>query len=647
MIEERGYNRRVNINPATQLPGVSAESFGAGVGAAIERAGQVIQQERLEDARIDRGLRDNAEWSAFLLEDAKAREELTAQAREGRNSDEPGHAARVAEALEKRSESLLQTITSPRLKQQAQVRLAEWGGNLRVREADYEFLRGQEKTVENFVEQRGVVIGRVRRAATPLDYGNELKLQLDAIDTLDVSDEIKGKLRNETEQDLAVSYLRGLTDRDPAQARTLIDSGAFDGTIGPDAVEVLRNGTEVELRRLDAQRAREQSEALASLREKVQTFEQAERMGLIEDDAAFDQAIAGAQALGDESLVLKLTGLKANTQFTRVWGPENATALQRENRLAELNRTANRTPQQNLELEFLRTNAPGWASAEREDPTGQAALRGGQGAPPPIDMQDPGSIAARGQWAAARGVPALTKAEAFELGQLYDSGRQGEEQVMGVLAGLPPAVAMRTARQIEPNDLTLPVVVTLPPGLRNQARRGREALRANRRLLSDQIKDDPDLEEAVTTLNSEYEASLRNVPPDQRKAIFEAAKQLAAGQLDKFGGQLTPELWSASLKFALGGRMTPEGWRGGFDRWGDTAFLLPAGMTKEEFKRAAVGFAQGTSNPPVNPDGSPANLYRAYPVAVGSGLYEFHTKGGGVIRTKKGDPFRVPIGGRQ
>lgn len=648
MVEEVGYTSRVRVQPGAQLPGVSADSFGAGVGQALSQAGQVIQQERLQDARLDRQLKDNAEWSAFLVEDAKAREELSTLAREGRLSDAPGHAERIGRALEERQAALLGKLTSERLREQGRARLAEWGTSLRAREADYEFLRGQEIAVEAFAEQRGIAEGRVRRLEKPDDYRLELKLQIDAINAMNTSDKVKQQLIDETEQRMAVSFIRGMTDRDPAAARALIDSGAFDGVITGDQVEVLRNSTEVELRRIDAQRERDQAEALATLRGQIAAFKQAESMGLIEDEGAYDQAIVQAKALGKDDLVLELTGLKANRAFTKVWGPENATALQREQRMTVLAGKDKRTPNETLELEFLRKNAPGWASEEARDPVGQAAKRGGAGAPPAIDLNDPRSIAARGQWAAARSaegrrVPAFTATEARELGRLYDSGRSGEEQVMAVLAALPPAQAMESAKQIDPNDRTLPVIVTLSLDRRNQARRGREALRANPKLLSDAMRADLDLSEAVDAENKDFEAALRMVPPDQRRAIFETAKQLAAGQIDKSGLPLTPELWTQSLKFALGGRVVNGEWVGGFARWNDKAFLLPRGGTRAGFQGAVMREAQMSKDPPVNPDGSTANLFRLTPIAVAEDTYEFRNAAGDPVRRKSGQVYRVVV----
>ncbi len=648
MVEERGYEARVRVQAGAALPGVSADSFGAGVGQAIGQAGQIIQQEQLETARIDRDLRDNAEWSAFLVADAQRREAISTAARDGRLSDAPGHAERIGAEVTKAEEELVGMLTSDRLKQQARGRIAEWGGSLRTREADYEFLRGQEIMVERFEEQRGIAEGRVRRLEKPDDYRLELKMQLDGIATLNTSDEIKQKLIDETEQRFAVSFIRGMTDRDPAAAQALIDSGAFDGVITGDQVEVLRGGAQVEIRRVQAQQEREQSEALAEIRGQIQTFEQAEGMGLVQDDSAYDQAIAGAQAIGDDQLVLKLTGLKANNQFTKIWGPENANPLQREQRMTELAGKDTRSPDEILELEFLRKNAGGWAAEEARDPVGQAARRGGTGAPPVVDFANPASIAARGQWAATRSaqgrrVPAFTAIEAQELNRLYDSGRQGEEQVMAVLEALPPAQAMESAKQIDPNDLALPIVATLGPVARSMSRRGREALRANKNFLYDQLVADDNLDAAFTQGRTEMEQALRNVPPEQRNAIFITAKQIAAGHVDKYGGSLTADQWTVSVQLAVGGKLGPDGWAGGLAKWGDASYRLPEGVTSKGFSAAITRDVAGSQDPPVNPDGSLANLFRLAPVEVAEGLYEFRNAGGDAVKRKSGKVYQTRV----
>lgn len=655
MVEEVGYNSRVRVQSGAPLPGVSADSFGAGVGQAISQAGQVIQQERLEDARIDRDLRENEEQSAFLVAEAKRREALSAAARDGRLSDAPGHAERIAAGVTVAEEELLAGLSSQRLKQWGRARIAEWGGGLRTREADYEFLRKQEVAVEGFEEQRGIAEGRVRRLDKPDDYRLELKLQIDAINALNTSDKVKEALIDDTEQRFGVAFIRGMTDRDPAAARLLIDSGAFDGIITGDQVEVLRNGTEVEIRRVEAERERESREVLANLRGEIQTFEQAEGMGLVQDDALYDQAIIKAKALGDEPLVLKLVGLKANNQFMKVWGPENATARQREERLAILAASGNRKPEENLELAFLRKNAPGWAGEEARDPVTQASRRGGAGAPPVIDLADGASWNARAAWMAGRGgAVGFMEVELRELQQQLGTPA-GELEVMGQLDKVSdPYAKSRMAQQIAPNDPTFRQMAMLRPGIRATVRQGRKALANNPKFFSNL---DTAVEARLGDVENQVAYALREYDEDLKLATRETMRQFLAGNATAQGradfsgfvdGPGMEQSMRSAVAHALGGGYVMRGNQrvllGGVEDWAGRAYVLPSTMTEGDFKLKLQAQLRSTGNPPVNPDGSPANLYRAFPVAIGGGLYEFETASGGTIKAKDGKNYRVRMG---
>lgn len=655
MVEEVGYNARVRVQAGAALPGVSAESMGAGVGQAIGQTGELIQQEKLEDAQIDRSLRDNAEWSRALVADAQAREELSALAREGRNSDAPGHAERIGQALEQHKGKLLAMVTSPRLKDQLTARVAEWGSNLRTREADWEFLRGQEVAIEGFEEQRGIAEGRVRRLENPSDYKTELKLQIDAIGALDTSEEIKSKLIDETEQRFAVSYIRGMTDRDPVAARALIDSGAFDGVITGDQVEVLRNGAEVEVRRVQAQQEREQSEALATIRGKIQLFEQSESMGLIEDESAYDQAIVAAQALGDEQLVLKLTGLKANTAFTKVWGPENATALQREQRIAVLAGQDKRSPEELLELAFLRKHAPGWASEEARDPVTQASRRGGQGAPPVIDLNDGATWNSRAAWMTSRGADAgFAEVELRELRDAIETP-QGELEVMGQLDKVrDPYARSRMAEQIAPNNPAFRQMAMLRSQIRETVRQGRKAMANNPKFFANL---DPEIERKMGAMDAAITFALREYDDDLKLATREIMRQFLAGNAAAQGradfsgfadGPGMDQSLKSAVAHALGGTyLVRDGKKvllGGIEDWAGRSYVLPPNINEAEFKRRLTVELQQTKNPPVNPDGSVANLYRAVPVAVGGGFYEWETASGAPIKGRDGRNYRVRLG---
>lgn len=115
------------------------------------------------------------------------------------------------------------------------------------------------------------------------------------------------------------------------------------------------------------------------------------------------------------------------------------------------------------------------------------------------------------------------------------------------------------------------------------------------------------------------------LPQSERNGVTEVARNIAAKFLkDRPGETLSPELWGVAYDLALGARGAGAGKTGGIGSWNDMAFLIPDGLTAQQFTDRVFGFVQ--KNPakgPVNPDGSPANLRIARPVAVRPGVYQF------------------------
>ena len=641
MPEERGYERRVRTGAAAALPSVSADSFGAGIGREVERAGQVLHAEAIEDSRIDTRLRQNAEWTSFQSSFASSREDLSEMAREGRKSDEPGHAQRIAEQWRIREEELIGGLSDKQLQQRARGTLAEWGAGLRSREADWEDLRQSELSVEGFQEQRGVAEGRTRRLESPADYASELKIQMDAIAGLDVPDKVKGALADETEQVLAVAFLRGAIDRDPEAAKALLDAGSFDGVLSGDQVEALLNASAVEIRRAEATAQHAANVERTALKQDISLFKELEGQGRA-DWGALPGMLERARAAGLQMEVAQLEGLAANEGFERQYQGLPPTAL--EQRLATLNRKGELSQTEQLERSWIEGHLPGIEGRYRGDPVGFHSREGGVNAPPPLDFNDAASIAERSRWARANGTGTpFSKNEAAELQRQYSSGRAGEEGVMALLNRLPPDQAMAAARSVDPGDRTLPVVVTLDPNHRALARRGREVLRENGKVLSEPLKDDPSLAREISSLNGALDQALSSVAPEQRAAIRETAKQLLAGAIDKNGGGYTARTYSNAISTSLGARRDARGRQlGGLGRWNEDWFLLPDGVSGEEFGRSARAAAASGKVRPVNPDGSPLDIGRGvYPVAIEGGWYEFRSRRGRVVRGSNGKPWRV------
>lgn len=627
-------------------PRVTPEDYGAGVFDAIGQLASGVHREKVEDYKIDRQIEANRQWTDFQTEFATLREDMAAQSREARQEFRPDHAEALGKEYAVREQALLAGIKDEQVRSRAKVSLASWGSGYRSGEADWAQVRSGEVATENFRNARDASANRTRRLEQPGDYAAEMVVQLEAIDGLSVSDKIKEGLKEETGQVLAVAYLQGRIDEDPRLAKAMLDSGAFDEVLTPPQVEALLNGANVEIRRFDAAAERAKSVAAAEFRQDMKLFREESGQGLDRSDQ-----IAGlrarAEALGLEAEMAELDGAAADSVFARVY--EGAPPVQLEQRMAALRAKDKPSDAEARELKWIEGHLPGIESRYAKDPVGFYAREGGDAAPPAIDFNDPASIAARSRWALAaseasgRPVPMLSKAEASQLAQNYESGRVGEEGVLALLNRLPPAQAMEAARMIDPGNPTLPIIATLPQQYRNIARRGREALKANKALLSDPIKADLDLEGEIETLRRQFDRALASVPPDQRNAIRATAEEIAAGYLDKHGATINGQIYETALNQAMGAYTADGVWKGGFTSWNERWFLLPADVSKDGFKSAVQRQLAASDNPPVNPDGSPANIYRAWPVAVGPGLYEFHTGAGDPLRVNDGAPWRVRV----
>lgn len=639
MAGEELYRRQVADRAGAPLPSSSPEQFGAGLGRAVEQAAGQAHVRSIQAYQVERRARTNADTSIFQAGFGAVREDLAALAREGRKSDQPGHAERLAGEVAKRREELLAGIQDDDLRQRASASFDDWGARFRTGEADWEELRQSQIVVERTDQAIKLSEGRVRRLEKPEDYTEELRVQLAGVDMLDVADGVKSKLRDEAEQRLGIAFLRGMTDRAPSDAKLLIDSKMFDGVLTGDQLDTLRNGAEVEIRRAEAAAAHAVAVETADFKETVRVFEAQDAQG-IDQSEALPGLIATAQKLGLPDVAAKLQGQAADAGFARSY--QGIPPAQLEQRLAAITRKGDKaTVIEQRERKWIEDKLPGIEGRYASDPVGFYVREGGRGAPPPLDLSDPASIDARARWARAAGVGTpFTKAETSAFRQQYEQGRQGEETVIAALHRLPADQAMAAARAVDPSDRTLPILVTLDENHRNLARRGREALKAKPKLLLDFTKDDPDLQEAGVALKQRFDRALVNVSPDQRSAILLTAQQMAAGAVDKNGGYSTKVLENA-INTALGASRDGAGnLLGGIQRWGDGHFLVPGGMTAKAFHDRALKVAAAKGGP-VNPDGTPFNIGRAVPVALANGAYEFVSPSGQAVKKADGTIWRV------
>jgi hypothetical protein len=632
MALEPGYRRQTAPRPAAAMPAASAESFGAGFGRQLEASTQQVHREQLQDYQIERREAADSEWAAFQHGFALHRENMDGIAREARKDGSGGHAARMREAWEASREGLVDGLKEDAVRQRATSMFEEARGRFVSGEATFEEGARVERVVTDFEAARDIGANRVRRLDKPEDYLAETSTMQEAIGGLNVAEDVKSKLLRETDQVFAVSFLRGRIDEDPTTAKALLTGGAFDDVLEPQQIDALLNRSDLEIRSLEVRAAREAAEAAAAVKEQIQTLEEADRQGIALPDEQYAAAAEAAAALGDDSLALKLEGLRANAGFAKVW--EDATPLQREARLAELAGRTKRSAAEDRELKWLEDKSGSLDSRFNDNPAAFAARTGN----PPPPLEDP---AARAQWARERSaaygrpVPPLTKNEAAQLQANFRSGRAAAIEVFDMLAAMPADQAAAAAQQIDPNDATMPVVAVLPRQYRQLALDGRDVLKTNAQLIKGALKEDPDLQEAVADFDGRFNDALRAVPPAQRAGILAVGARILAGVVDQSGGEVSADTYWKAMNMALGATGAGADRKGGLGRWGESWFLLPKGVSGEAFG-AAVRRAAKTGGP-VNPNGSPATLSRTFPVAIGNGTYEF--------RTASGDPIGAADGG--
>lgn len=641
MPPETGYERRVRVGPAAPMPSGSPDAFGAGVGRAVEQLGDTLHRREVEQYTSERRLAENAELTRSNVAFAQLREEMAALSREGRKSDDPGHAERMAQAYEERSQALLDGVASPRVRDRLMGSMANWGASFRTSEADWETLRQGEVAVEGMQEAIAASANRTRRLDQASDYANERQVLFDMFDGMDAPDEVKNGLRKEAEQTLAVSFLQGRIDADPVAARALIDAGTFDDVLEPRQVEALLSGADVGIRKLEVAAAREVAEAEAALLEQVQVLEEAHSQGIHIDDAQFETAIAAVRAAGDESRALKLDGMRADNRFAEIY--EAATPLERQNRTAFL-AGKKRTASEDREYVWLQSHAGALDSAFEADPAAAIARTSGA---PPVNLTDPQTIAARTEWArrqtraTGRYVPPLTRAETGPIRDLYE--QRNLKGAFDTLDNFGAVDRVAVAKMVAPDDVVFQELAPLRRYYRDLALDGREVLKGNPRLLK---PEDPDVEENMLIVDAQFDQATRFMDAGQRNAVRDIARNILAAQISRGEMPLAHQAMREAYKRALGATGTGAEERGGIKRWGGTGewFLLPGGVTANGFVNAIARFNRANPDKaPVNPDGSRADLDRLTPVAVGDGWYEFFSGSGEVAKRKDGRTYRIRV----
>lgn len=648
MPEERIYQSRVGVGGPQRAVLSDARDFGAGIGAAIEQAGSVAHQLQIRDYRLDRQEKADSEAADFTKRFTQLRTDTDAAIREARANHGPGaqgHAKAMLERVEKQREALLGTITEKSVRRSAEAQFGEYVSRLSKVEGDFEEGKRVDKLVTDIGDSIDISRNRVRIGKGDAEtYAEELTLTVAAIDAMPgTSDDIKEKLVKQAEQGLSVSFLQGMMDSDPAKAKAAIDAGQFNDMLSPEQLEALRNGADVEIRRIEAEEAEKVRAAEVKLNQRLRELKEYDSQGVEIPDAALAEMEAAYTAIGKTDLVVEIQGMRANSEFARVW--EKRTPVQREQRLAELRAKAKPTVAEQREIAWHEKHSGPLDSKWNDDPFAAIQAAGFDPAPP-LDMNDPQSVRDRIAWqrsAAAfteRPIPLFSKNELAGLQEQYRAGEKEQVRLLAALDVVPAAGGSRVeaARQIAPDDQHFQILAQLNANSRAMVVEGRKVLRDKGARTFWAFKDNPDAGEMAAQINADLERALKRVPgavgPIRDTAIQYATGALARNATD--ADDLTRRTYLQAMRVALGGK---DG-TGGLSYWNGRPYVVADGFTPEGFEAAIVrDIRRKADNPPVNPDGSAAQLSRAVPVFIGPGRYQWETPGGQLVLAKNGQPY--------
>jgi hypothetical protein len=661
MPEERIYQSQVAPRPVQTGVMRDARDYGAGLGAAIADAGQTAHQLQLRAYRLDRQEMADSEAADFNRKFTQLRADMDEAVRTARANHGPGakgHAKAIAEQLEKQRESLFSGIAEDSVKRGAEAQFADFAQRLGKAEGDFEEGRRVDKLVTDIGDGIDISRNRVRTGKGDTEtYAEELAQQVVGIDALQgVSDDIKDKLVKQAEQGLTVSYLQGLMDVRPADAKAAIEAGQFNKMLSPEQLEQLKNGADVEIRRIEA----EQERILRNKEEQLNSrFNEAKiRAGngeYIPDEvwAEFEAAYA---LLGKGDKVADAQGNRSDANFAKIY--ENATPIEIERRIAELRANGKRTAAEDRELRWMEKTGQSKAATWENDPfaANQAATKS---TAPELIAGDPASYRARSQWqsAAYRTTNVdpgfFSKSEISRLQERYRAGEGAQMELLAELDAVPAdgGTRVQAARQIAPGDQQFQILAQLNPDSRAMVSEGRKVLRDRGVKTFWALKDNPDVDEMSKQIDQDLRLAMKRLP-GAVGPINDVANQFAAGVLARRGldgSALTRPIYLQAMRVALGGRSN-KGGIGGLGYWSDRPYIVDDRYTENDFETALVNDIARQSNagnPPINPDGSATKLSRAVPVFVGPGRYQWETPGGQLVLAKDGRPFTSVIGPRK
>jgi hypothetical protein len=600
MVEERGYERRVGPGGPAPLVLRSAESFGAGVGRAIEEVGDTAHQLQLRSYRLDRQENADSEAADFARRSAEERLAIDEEIRQSRNRPEAGaagHADAVEKALAARKTKLLDGITEDSVRRNAEAQWTDYSVRIVSGERAYEAGKTVERLIDNNEKSVMATENLIARGTGDEEtYREEMALQFAGVDAMEnVAGDIKEKRKDEIAQRLSLAHLEAKAVNDPIGLQAEIAAGRWDNVLDKKQIDYVERAAATEIKAQAVEIAQAASEARTAWKNERELVEARIERGEAISPKELQQLQVTGRTIGipEADLVRLGTEVEDNAvlrAFNAANDPDGQRSAATVAGIDDRIRSGTAKPEDYR----LRDKLAGFADARATDIGKQLKEMAGQGVP--------GQIAA---------LDAVDK--------------------------LPPQSRFRAAGELGDN---LGYVALIKPHVRKAALSGMADISANKDLVD------------AEAFKARYRAATKSVGLGTSEAALEGRMQVAIGYYAHYAKAkglkpetVDPDIFDAALRVAFGGERRNDQWQGGVGRVRGRTIVLPDGHTAQRFdqRMSRLTFADA-----VYRDGRPvrkADILNNYtPViagntAEGHARYHFVDENGDVLKMKDGRPF--------
>lgn len=672
-----GYERQVSAGAAEQLnlPRYDARDFGGQVGVGLQQVGaafgeraQRLEVESENAARMD-GARRYAEAQAAANKARAARRQSAA-------ADGAGHVEGVLQDFDAIAAKSLEGVTNPRVRARLETDFIQLRSSIDLDEDGYATGLRSAKTASDTQSAIEIEANSLYTAGTPEQLATALGRWQANLQGMQLQPEVRSKLESYAKNRLSRSFVEGLAERDPYQARELLRSGALNSFIDADNMTGIGNrvdaeirGREAQARMLEAQRRAEQRAAEAEARraaadarravlDQARDVQDGLRAGVIYSPEEI-AGIAGAAARlpGGAALARNIATLGTQAQVAvALRGASPRQVQDTVNALAaEKAKGGQSAVQASAQLEAALAVQAAQERGLKTDPLSYAVTQGLVQLAP-LNPTDPNSVRQRAQ--AARQVKAryggpltlLTDEEAAEYAGRLRSGDANQRwQTLKEIQAMGPTGAAAAMRQIggsRPVEARAGALLATAGGARTAKTilDGMDAIKADARVAP---KAD-----AYPLARTEIGRAFRFLP-ELETQIPDAARAFYAGWKQQVGEDgFDDENFRQAVNAAAGGVRGSDGvMRGGLGKRAGHTVLLPDGKTEDEFNGALDRLTLDglpAAKRPIGPSGRPwtaEQLRKARPFAIGGGRYRLATDAAGqdIVMTAEGRPFEIVV----